>query len=220
MRRAHRECSGAAKGTHCVTPPHIQSGGATLGDRCCSLCSVCSKKLHHLCASEHPFLKLFYSELKHDNICFGCSLLVALVEKQMPLYPFDLTGGQLMHVRADDYLRSVALLAPTPFGLGALLATKSLKIVEPDLRMALVLSVPDVRGCRPRDRESFACSFCTSGSIYHNTAANASASSADRRHRSPTRASRGAVPSASRKASRRWRRRCSHRSRPWSRKRA
>jgi hypothetical protein len=130
-------------------------------------CSVCSKMMHHMCASEHPFLKPFYSELEHDNICFDCSLLVGLVEKRTP---FGLTGGQLMFEPYYRQLRGVASLAPTPFGLGALLATKSLKLVEPDAQKARVLPTPaKCLTCKSAEGELRACSFCKSG-IYHNTA--------------------------------------------------
>jgi len=99
-------------------------------------CSVCTKNMHHMCASEHLFLKPFYSELEHSNICFDCSLLIALMEKRTP---FGLTGAQLMFEPYYRQLRGVASLAPTPFGLGALLTTKALKLFEPDALMARTL---------------------------------------------------------------------------------
>jgi len=121
-----------------------------------------------MCASEHLFLKPFYGEFESDNICFDCSLLVALVEKRTP---FGLTGGQLMFEPYYRQLRGVASLAPTPFGIGALLATKSLKLVEADSRAARMLPTPaKCLTCKSAEGELRACSFCKSG-IYHDTAA-------------------------------------------------
>lgn len=130
-------------------------------------CSVCSKNMHHMCASEHLFLKPFYSELEHVNVCFDCSLLIALVEKRTP---FGLTGAQLMFEPYYRQLRGVASLAPTPFGLGALLTTKALKLFEPDALMARTLPTPaKCLACKSAEGELRACSFCKSG-IYHDNA--------------------------------------------------
>jgi len=131
-------------------------------------CAVCSKTMHHMCASEHLFLKPFYSEFEENNVCFDCSLLIALMQKRTP---FGRTGGQLMFEPYYRQLRGVASLAPTPFGLGAMLATKSLKLVEPDALTARKLPTPaKCATCKSAEGELRACSFCKSG-VYHNTAA-------------------------------------------------
>jgi hypothetical protein len=68
-------------------------------------------------------------------------------------------------------LSGVASLEPTPFGIGALLTTKSLKLLQPDARAARVLPTPaKCATCKSAEGELRACSFCKSG-IYHNTAA-------------------------------------------------
>ena len=126
------------------------------------------RTLHHTCASEHPFLKPFYSEFECNNICFDCSLLVALVEKRTP---YGLTGGQLMFEPYYRQMRSVASLAPTPFSLGAMLATNSLKLVEPGALKARALPMrAKCLKCKSAEGELCVCSFCKSG-IYHNTVA-------------------------------------------------
>ena len=102
--------------------------------QCCAnmqqhACAVCAKMLHRTCASEHAFLKPFYDKFESGDLCFDCALLVALVEKRTP---FGATGGQLMFEPYYRQLRGVASLTPSPFGLGALLATKSLKLINSD----------------------------------------------------------------------------------------
>ena len=124
-------------------------------------------KLHRICASEHPFLKPFIGKFDSEHVCFDCALLVALVEKKTS---FGLTGAALMFEPYYLQLRGVAALTPSPFSLGALLATKSLKLLEPDARMARVLpAVAKCVGCKSSEGELRACSFCKSG-VYHDTA--------------------------------------------------
>ena len=131
-------------------------------------CFVCAKEVHHLCASEHPFLKPFYSKFESNHICFDCALLVALVEKRTP---FGLIGGQLMFEPYYRQLRGIAALTPSPFGLGALLTTNSLKLVEPSLVTARPLpAVAKCAKCKSSEGELRVCSFCKSG-IYHDTPA-------------------------------------------------
>jgi hypothetical protein len=97
----------------------------------------------------------------------NCSLLIALMEKRTP---FGLTGAQLMFEPYYRQLRGVASLAPTPFGLGALLTTKALKLFEPDALMARTLPTPaKCLTCKSAEGELRACSFCKSG-IYHDNA--------------------------------------------------
>ena len=87
------------------------------------------------------------------------------------LTPFGSTGAQLMFEPYYRQLRGTASLAPTPFGLGALLATKALKLVEPASLTARALpAVAKCATCKSAEGELRACSFCKSG-IYHNTAA-------------------------------------------------
>ena len=103
----------------------------------------------------------------HDNVCFNCALLVALMERRTP---FGVTGAQLMFEPYYRQLRGVASLVPSPFGLGALLATKSLKLVEPESFTARALpAVAKCAKCKSAEGELRACSFCKSG-IYHDTA--------------------------------------------------
>ena len=132
-------------------------------------CFVCGKKLHHLCASEHLFLKPFYDKFESDNICFDCALLVAIIEKRTP---FGATGAQLMFDPCYRQLRGTASLAPNPFGLAAMLTTKSLKLVDPTAVMARPLPANAVKcaTCKSAEGELRACSFCKSG-IFHDTAA-------------------------------------------------
>ena len=130
-------------------------------------CFVCGDKLHHLCACNHPFLRPFYDKFESDNICFDCALLVAIMERKAP---FAVTGAQLMFTPYYKQLRGVASLAPSPFGLGALLATKSLKLVEPEAFTARGLPpLAKCAKCKSAEGELRACSFCKSG-IYHDTA--------------------------------------------------
>lgn len=110
----------------------------------------------------------FYEKFENNNICFDCALLVALVEKRTP---FGFAGGQLMFAPYYRQLRGVASLAPTPFGLGALLATGALKLLEPETHAARALpAVAKCIQCKSSEGELRACSFCKSG-IYHDTAA-------------------------------------------------
>ena len=78
-------------------------------------------------------------------------------------------GAVLMFEPYYLQLRGVAALKPSPFSLGALLTTKSLKLLEPDTRMARVLpAVAKCAKCKSAEGELRACSFCKSG-IYHDT---------------------------------------------------
>ena len=121
-------------------------------------CTVCAKKLHHMCASEHPFHKPFYSKFESDNVCFDCALLLATMEQ---CTPFGFTGAQLMFEPYYGQLRGVASLAPSPFGLGALLITKSLKLVEPESTTARALpNGAKCAKCKSGEGELRACSFC------------------------------------------------------------
>ncbi len=67
-------------------------------------------------------------------------------------------------------LRGVAALkTPSPYALGALLATKSLQLVEPaSVAARTVPSVAKCVKCKSSEGKPWACSFCKSG-IYHNT---------------------------------------------------
>ena len=101
------------------------------------------------------------------DLCFDCALLVALVEKRTP---FGATGGQLMFEPYYRQLRGVASLTPSPFGLGALLATKSLKLINSDALCARPLPAgAKCAKCKSAEGALRACSFCKG--IYHNTAA-------------------------------------------------
>ena len=129
-------------------------------------CAVCAKTLHSVCASEHLFLKPFYGRLEPD-VCFDCALLLAQVEKRTP---FGATGGQLMFEPYYKQLGSTSALQPTPSGLGAMLATKSLKLIEPSAPAARPLpAVAKCRTCKSAEGELRACSFCKG--VYHDTAA-------------------------------------------------
>ena len=100
-------------------------------------------------------------------MCFDCALLLATVEQRTP---FGFTGAQLMFEPYYRQLHSVASLAPSPFGLGALLITKSLKLVEPESTTAR--AVPNgamCATCKSVEGELRACSFCKRG-VYHDTA--------------------------------------------------
>ena len=160
------------------------TGGASGASACCygavcrrasdadlvkNPCQVCAKELHHSCSSEHPFLEPFYDKLESDNYCFDCALLLALVERRTP---FGLTGGQLMFEPYYMQLRGVAsLVSPSPFSLGALLATGSLKLVDSATIAARPLPSPaKCVVCKSAEGDLRACSFCKSG-IYHDTAA-------------------------------------------------
>ena len=60
---------------------------------------------------------------------------------------------------------------PSPFGLGALLITKSLKLVEPESTTArTVPNATKCATCKSGEGLLRACSFCKNG-IYHDTAA-------------------------------------------------
>ena len=129
-------------------------------------CVVCAKPLHHMCASQHPFLQPFYDKLESDNYCFDCSLLIATMEKRTP---FGTTGAQLMFEPYYKQLRGVAALVPSPFGLGALIVTKSLKLVQPSSFVARTVPARAKCGkCKSAEGELRACSFCMFG-VFHDT---------------------------------------------------
>ena len=68
-------------------------------------------------------------------------------------------------------LRGVASLTPSPFGLGALLATKSRKLFNSDALCARPLPAgAKCAKCKSAEGALRACSFCKGG-IYHDTAA-------------------------------------------------
>ena len=121
-----------------------------------------------MCASEHPFLKPFYDKLEKDNYCFDCALLLATMEKHTP---FGTAGAQLMFEPYYKQLRGVASLTPAPFGLGALLTTKSLRLVQPSSLTARAVPAGARCGtCKSAEGELRACSFCSFG-VFHDTAA-------------------------------------------------
>ena len=86
-------------------------------------CIVYGNKLHRIYASEHPFLAPFYNKFESD---VDYALLLAQLEQRTP---FGAYGGQLMFEPYYKQLGGTAALTASPFGLGALLATKSLKLV-------------------------------------------------------------------------------------------
>jgi hypothetical protein len=131
-------------------------------------CAVCAKPLHHMCASEHLFLKPFYEKLEKDNYCFDCALLVAIMEKHTP---FGATGAQIMFEPYYKQLTTheVTSLTPTPFGLGALLATKSLKLAQPSSVKARTVPAGAKCGkCKSAEGQLYVCSFCMFA-VFHNT---------------------------------------------------
>ena len=68
-------------------------------------------------------------------------------------------------------LRGVATLAPSPFGLGALLTTKSLKLVQPSsLTARAVPAGARCSTCKSAEGELRACSFCAFA-VFHDTVA-------------------------------------------------
>uniref|UniRef100_A0A0D3IAK9 Chromo domain-containing protein n=2 Tax=Emiliania huxleyi TaxID=2903 RepID=A0A0D3IAK9_EMIH1 len=97
-------------------------------ERRTSQCFVCAKMVHPACATQHLFLEPFIQKLDSANICFDCALLVAMVEKRTP---FGIAGARLMFEPYYLQLRGVAALTePSPFALGAFIATGSLKLLE------------------------------------------------------------------------------------------
>jgi len=68
-------------------------------------------------------------------------------------------------------LRGAVSLTPSPFGLGALLATNSLKLINSDALCARPLPAgAKCAKCKSVEGALRACSFCKGG-IYHDTAA-------------------------------------------------
>ena len=89
---------------------------------------------------------------------------------EVPALAFELSLTEDMFEPYYRQLRGVASLAHTPFGLGALLTTKALKLSEPDALMARTLPTPaKCLACKSAEGELRACSFCKSG-IYHDNA--------------------------------------------------
>ena len=101
-----------------------------------------------------------------DDVCFDCALLLAQVEQRTP---FGAYGGQLMFEPYYKQLGGTAAITPSPFGLGALLATKSLKLVDASTLTARpVPAVAKCGKCKSAEGTLRACSFCKG--VYHDTA--------------------------------------------------
>ena len=134
-----------------------------------SQCFVCAKMVHPACATQHLFLEPFIQKLDSANICFDCALLVAMVEKRTP---FGIAGARLMFEPYYLQLRGVAALTePSPFALGAFIATGSLKLLEAATTTARSATAgANCAKCKSAAGELRACSFCKAG-IYHDTPA-------------------------------------------------
>ena len=82
--------------------------------------------------------------------------------------PFGAIGGQLMFEPYYKQLGGTAALTASPFGLGALLATKSLKRVDASALTARpVPAVAKCKTCKSAEGALRACSFCKG--ILHDT---------------------------------------------------
>ena len=134
-----------------------------------SQCFVCAKTVHPACATQHLFLEPFIRKLDSANICFDCALLVAMVEKRTP---FGIPGARLMFEPYYLQLRGVAALTePSPFALGAFIATGALKLLEAATTTARSATAgAKCAKCKSAAGELRACSFCKAG-IYHDTPA-------------------------------------------------
>ena len=83
--------------------------------------------------------------------------------------PFGFTGAQLMFEPYYKQLRVVASILPSPFALGALLVTKSLKLYQPTSLTARAVPASAKCGkCKSAEGELRACSFCVFG-VFHDT---------------------------------------------------
>jgi len=161
-----------------------------------SQCFVCAKMVHPACATQHLFLEPFIQKLDSANICFDCALLVAMVEKRTP---FGIAGARLMFEPYYLQLRGVAALTePSPFALGAFIATGSLKLLEAATTTARSATAgAKCAKCKSAAGELRACSFCKAGICLR-----ALGSSEGRSRPSSTRASPGAAQSASKRGRR------------------
>ena len=126
---------------------------------------MCGATFHHFCSTEHLILKDFIGNIGMSRACFDCALLAGLVQKKL--------APQLV-MPYYDQLKDWKGAPVTPLTLGALLATKSLRLSAACIlakRSRLVgVSAKCKLGKKCKDGgRLLACCFCVS--FYHNTAA-------------------------------------------------
>ena len=134
-------------------------------------CVVCTEPLHHVCASEHPFLKPFYSKFESDNICFNCSLLVAIIKSEHRSAP-PVRSSCLSRTTASCVARPCWY--PHPLGSALCLSPSHSSLSSRGgahcTRARALPHIAKCVTCKSSEGELRACSFCKSG-IYHNTLA-------------------------------------------------
>jgi hypothetical protein len=126
-----------------------------------NVCTSCGLEHHHLCASEHPWLKWIGTDKIEGRKCFDCWLLEALLRKTV--HPLQVA---VYYKQLTDWSRAV----PSPFTIGAFLATAAIPL-QPIVKTTERARLPSRSGkckvCKGGGDGLLACSFCTAS--YHNS---------------------------------------------------
>ena len=135
-------------------------------------CEMCGTQYHHVCMAANAFLAPFSTPLEGRAACFECALLMGHVNKSTP---GGASGAAALSRPYYAQVEAAALEAaqPTPLVLGGLLATGSLKLVQPELQMARAVPASGRPGakckaCNKAEGALRACNFCKLGA-YHDT---------------------------------------------------
>ena len=129
-------------------------------------CGKCGGALHRVCADEAMWLKWIASE--SDSLwlkCFDCSVLEA--QLRATVLPEQVT---IYYSQQSDW-SSVGPADVSPFTIGAILATKALKLQQictMTQRARLAPAMGKCKACKKQGGELLACSFCAA--VYHPTA--------------------------------------------------
>ena len=127
------------------------------------VCMLCGREHHHLCATEHPWLKWIGDDKIEGRKCFDCWLLEAQLRKTV--HPLQVA---VYYKQLTDWSR----VTPSPFVIGAFLATAAIPlqaVVKTTERARLPPASGKCKACKAGGDGLLACSFCTA--VYHNSEA-------------------------------------------------
>lgn len=128
-------------------------------------CRMCDKPVHHMCFIDNPMIAKLAAEFELGSWCFDCALLAGVIREKVPSQYSAPYYAQLTDWSAES--------ASTPFAVGALLSSGSLKLSKDCAAAKCARVAVDGATCHAckagGDAPLLACSYCNKD--FHNTEA-------------------------------------------------